>query len=246
MRINCQDNKNNMAHNHSYKVTTKKLAETGDIEITSSIDAKEFAAAVAETLASIKKDITLPGFRKGAAPEKMVREKIGEGALLRDAAENAISHAYGHILKAEKIDAIGHPKVSITKIALDNPLEFTITTAVVPSIGKFDYSSIASKENGKKAEPISISDVEVEKAIEDIKVNFAKANAGKEKDAKPFELTDESVKAWGEFKDVADFKSKLRENLGKEKEQKAAEKRRIQLVEALTADLDVVVPEVLV
>jgi FKBP-type peptidyl-prolyl cis-trans isomerase (trigger factor) len=238
-----------MSHKHSYKATVKKLPETGEVEIKSSISIDEFAEAVVETLDEIRKDITLPGFRKGSAPAKIVREKVGEMALLRDAAEHAISHAYSHILETEKIDAIGYPKVNITKIAEGNPLEFTITTAVVPEIGKFDYKKIAKAENAKKIDVGLVTDEEIDKNIENIKKNFGAAmGAGKseEEKAKPIELTDDIVKTWGEFKDVADFKAKLKENLKVEKEHKAKEKKRLELVDALTKDLDVVIPEILV
>lgn len=237
-----------MSSHHSYKAVIKKLPETGEVEIKSSIDAKEFAEAVTGTLKEIKKEVSLPGFRKGAAPEKLVREKIGDAALLSEAAEHAISHAYSHILEAEKIDAIGHPKVSITKIAENNPLEFTITTAVVPEIGKFEYKKIAEKENAKKADKIEVTDAEVDKAIEDIKNNFARVGAKKVEgeESKPLELTDDLVKTWGEFKDVADFKETLKKNLVSEKEHKVHEKKRLELVDALTKDLEVVIPEVLI
>lgn len=240
-----------MSHHHSYKAAIKKLPETGEVEVKSSISATEFAEAIAATVADVKKEVSIPGFRKGAAPEKLVREKIGDAALLREAAEHAISHAYGHILEAEKIDAIGYPKVSITKIAEGNPLEFTIVTAVVPEIKDFDYKKIAAKENAKKAEPVTVTDEDVSKAIEDIQNNYARAKAGTKenvdgKSAAPIELTDELVKTWGEFKDVADFKAKLKTNMIAEKEQRSLEKKRIELVDALTKGMDIVVPDVLV
>lgn len=232
-----------MSSHHSYKVSIKKLPETGEVEIKSSISAKEFEEAVKHTLLGLKKEVTLQGFRKGSAPEKLVREKVGEAALLSESAEHAISHAYSHILEAEKIDAIGHPKVSITKIAEGNPLEFTIITAVVPEVKEFDYKKIAAKENSKKHEAVAVSDEEVNKAIEGIQKTYVK---GDKKDAELPPLTDELVKTWGEFKDVADFKSKLRENISAEKEHKAHEKKRLELVDALTKDLEVIIPEVLV
>ncbi len=152
--------------------------------------------------------MTLDGFRKGQVPEKIVREKIGESALLYEAAEHAISHAYGHILQAEKIDAIGQPKVSITKIAAGNPLDFTLTTAVIPEIGKFDYKKIAAEENKKPIDLPVVTDEEVAKAKE-------------------------------KMPDVT------KENLIQEKEYRAKEKKRLELIEAMTKDLNVVIPEVL-
>ena len=250
-----------MAHNHSYKAVVKKLPASGEVEIKSSISAEEFGAAIKNTLEELKKDVTLPGFRKGSAPEKIVREKIGGTALLHEAAEHAISHAYGHILEAEKVDAIGYPKVSITKIAEGNPLEFTIVTAVLPEIKDFEYTKIAAKENAKKPETVTVADAEVEKAVEDIKNNFARAKASqssngkegegenkKEDKKEPIELTDDLVKTWGEFKDVADFKEKLKENIKAEKTQRSLEKKRLELIDALADGLgkEFIVPDVLI
>ena len=234
-----------MSHTHSYKAAVKKLTETGQVEIKSEISTKEFAEAISETLADLRKEVTIPGFRKGTAPEKMVKDKIGTAAIMHEAAEHAISHAYGHILEAEKIDAIGHPQVSITKIAEGNPLEFTIVTAVVPEVKKFDYVKIAAKENAKKVDAVIITEEETTKTIESIQKNYAQAN-GIKADEKLPELTDDFVKTLGEFETVADFKKKLAENMLSEKEHKMHEKKRLELVDALTKDLDVIIPEVLI
>ncbi len=217
-----------MAHGHSYKASVKKLPATGEVEIKSEISAAEFGDAIKGTLAEIKKNADVPGFRKGAAPEKMVRDRVSDAVLLREAAEHAISHAYGHILEAEKIDAIGYPKVSITKIAEGNPLEFTIVTAVVPEITGLDYKKIAAKENTKKVETVEITETDIDKAFENIKKNHPEYQKSPE------------------FKDEADFRTKIRENLKAEKEHRAVEKKRLELVDGLTQALDIVVPNVLV
>lgn len=194
---------------HSYKATIKKLSETSEVEIKSSICADEFDAAIHETLLDFKDSVTIDGFRKGAAPEKVVRQKIGEATLLAEAAERAIGHAYGHILEDEKIDAIGSPKVSISKMAEGNELEFTILTAVLPVIEKFDYKKISGAENKKKIDAVEVTDEEL----------------AKEKEKDP-EVTKEA--------------------LLKAKEYRSKEKRRLELVDALTKELDVVIPKVLI
>jgi len=194
---------------HSYKVTTKAFPESSEVEITSSIDAKEFAEAITATLEDLRKEVTLDGFRKGSAPAKIVREKIGESALLSEAAEHAIGHAYGHILQDEKIDAIGHPSVNITKLAEGNPLEFTIRTAVLPIIKDLDYKKIAATENKKVVDVLSVTEEDIAKAKE------------KEPDV-------------------------TKEDLEKQNQYRAKEKKRLALVEALSKNLSVVIPAVLV
>ncbi len=194
---------------HSYKAIIKKLPETSEVEIKSSLSADEFDAAIHETLLDFKDGVTIDGFRKGAAPDKIVRQKIGEATLLAEAAERAIGHAYGHILEDEKIDAIGSPKVTISKMAEGNELEFTILTAVLPVIEKFDYKKISKTENQKKVDAVEVTDEEL----------------AKEKEKEP-EVTKEA--------------------LLKAKEYRAKEKRRLELVDALTKELDTVIPQVLV
>jgi len=194
---------------HSYKSTIKNIPETSEIEIKSSVSADEFDAAIHETILEIKDDITIAGFRKGAAPEKMVREKIGEATLLSEAAERAIGHAYGHIIESEKLDVIGSPKVSISKIAEGNDLEFTITTAVIPVVEKFDYKKIAKVANEGKTESVEVTDEEL----------------AKEKEKEP-EVTKEA--------------------LVQAKEYRAKEKKRLALVDALTKEMHIVIPQVLI
>lgn len=198
-----------MSKEHAYKVTVKKLPETSEVEISSAIPAAEFAEAVQHTLEHIKADVALPGFRKGAAPDKMVRDRIGDAALLAEAAEHAISHAYMHILEDEKIDAIGAPQVEIKKLAEGNDLEFVIRAAIMPKISKLDYKKIAAAENKK---PFEVAEV-------------------KDEDLKKFQEKMPELK---------------KEDLVKQNEYKAKEKRRLALVESLTATIDVAIPEVLV
>ena len=229
----------------TYKSTIKELKETSEVEITSAVPANEFAEHIKEALKTYSKEITLPGFRKGSAPEKLIREKIGETTLLNDAAENAIAHAYGHILDIEKINAVGRPMVSITKIADGNPLEFTVRTAVLPKIEKLDYAKIAKSENSKKIETIDVTDADVEKALENIRKGRAAATKEGEEVKLP-ELTDDFAKSLGDFKDVADLKTKIKENLIHEKEHRAKEKKRLSLIDALAGAVSVTLPRVMI
>lgn len=234
-----------MAQHHTYKTTIKELKDTSEVEIISAVPAHEFAEHIKETLQGFAKEVTIPGFRKGSAPEKLVREKIGTTALLNEAAESAIAHAYGHILDIEKIDAVGRPMVSITKIAEGNPLEFTIRTGVLPKIEKLDYVKIAKTENEKKSDSTEVTDADVEKALENIRKGRAVAAKEGEETVLP-ELTDEFAKSLGDFKDVADLKSKIKENLAHEKEHRAKEKKRLSLIDALAGAVSVTLPRVMV
>src|SRR3989338_8574610 len=133
----------------SYGAKVKKLPQSM-VEITAAIPAEEFDATRSEALKRIGAEAELPGFRKGHVPEKVLIAKIGEAAILEEMAEIAIGKAYPSVIVNEKLDVLGRPQVRLTKIALGNPIEFVLTTAIFPEIGLPDYKKLAAKEARKK------------------------------------------------------------------------------------------------
>lgn len=233
----------------TYPVSIKKLPDSR-IEITAAIPADEFDSARSEAIKHIGKDVELDGFRKGHVPENMLLAKIGEAVVLEEMAEIAIGKAYPAIIINEKIDVLGRPEVHITKIALGNPLEFTLVTAVFPEIILPDYKKLAATESVKK-DDITIEEDEVSKTIEQIRKMRAKneaEQAGKELDEQAAlpEIDDAYVKTLGGFSSVEDFTTKLRENILTEKTRQARDKKRVAIMEAIIADTKIELPEVIV
>src|SRR5574343_64147 len=114
-------------------VTTKALSNSR-LEITGELPTEVFGAYYDKALAKLSQGIELPGFRKGHAPLEAVKAKVPEMQILDEMAELALSEAYPKILEEQKIEAIGRPEVTVTKIAIGNPLGFTIVTDVLPAI----------------------------------------------------------------------------------------------------------------
>jgi trigger factor len=88
-------------------------------------------------------------------------------AVLVEAAERAIQHHYGHIVEAHALDVIGYPKIDITKIAPENPLGFTATVAILPTITLPDYRTLAKDTNQQKS-AVTVTEADVEDQISDI------------------------------------------------------------------------------
>ena len=130
--------------NTTYKNFSLKKLGKSRVEIAASLEPDIFGSYRSAALKNLNESISLDGFRKGKIPEAVLIQKIGEKTILEEMAELAISNAYPIILTNEKIDAIGRPEVNIKKLAMGNPLEFTITTAVVPSFELPDYKAIAA------------------------------------------------------------------------------------------------------
>jgi len=110
-----------------------KNLSSSEIEITTDLPAADFEKAYIRTLERHNKKLQLPGFRPGHIPENIVREKIGESSLLQEAAEETIQKWYKAFLAEKKIEAIGSPQVSITKMARNNPLHSHEHLKILPS-----------------------------------------------------------------------------------------------------------------
>lgn len=182
-------------------------------------------------LADIRKDFALPGFRKGNVPENLVLENISADQLLHEAADSAIRELYPEIIEESGISPVSRPEVNITKLALGNPLEIKIRVAVYPEVNLPNYKKIGKKV-WEAREKAAVED----KEVENITMEFRKMrqiDAGK--DELP-ELTDEEVKQFGKFENVADFKAKLRENMLHEKEADINKRAHDKMVRDIVAE----------
>ncbi|MFA6131343.1 MAG: trigger factor [Patescibacteria group bacterium] len=210
-------------------LTTKKL-EGSKVEIDAEIGAEDFNLFFQQAVIEAKKDLELPGFRKGMVPEKMVIEKVGQDHLLEEAAELAIRHHWPHVIDEAGVEPIGYPAVQVTKVALGNPLGFKIVISVLESITLPDYKAIAKKIFSKKDE-IVVSDEETEKALATLKEQY-KAQENNP-NLKPLPADDE-------------LKKIITDNIRQEKEKKAADKKRVEVLQEIGKETTIALPDVLV
>ena len=247
-----------MSHQKRYENVVVTPKERSTTEIIAEVPAELVPEYRAKAIEHFNSRLDIPGFRAGHIPEKTVIERVGEAALLEEAAELAIRDIYPAILAEHKIAAIGRPEAKVTKLAIGNPICFTITTAVLPEIALPDYRAIAQKAKSGK-EPVVVEEKEVEEALLQIRKALAardpqstteeKKQAEGDmapKEPEPVELTDEIVRTIGDFTSVKDFTEKLHAQLKREKEQRAAEKLRADIAAGLTDAAKTTLPDILV
>lgn len=231
-------------------ITEEKDSE---IKITGKIQGGVIPLYRTRALKEIGSSVEIHGFRKGHIPDHVLSKRVGEEKVLSHIAELALQDAYPQIVEEHKIKAIGRPKVTITKLAPGNPIEFSIETAILPEVTLPDYKKI-SAEVLEKQEIILVTKEDVDSVIEkilkhktkeDTQKNGADKNSEKSNQNK-LTLTDEIVKTLGDFKNVEDFKKKLKENLKIEKEYKVKEKTRGEIGEKIIEKTVVTLPRVLV
>lgn len=230
-----------------YTITKTTLPESR-IEIKGEIAWDHLATHEDAVFTKLAADIQLDGFRKGSVPKDIARKHIPEEILLTEMAEEAINELYPNILTDESIDAIGRPEVMITKLARNNALGFTITTAVVPTIKLPDYRKLAKDITLSKAKEVTEEDVE--KVIHELRQIRAYGHVHGEHDAHQHEeplpeADDAFAQSFGEFKTVAELREKIKENLTKEAEQATHDKRRIEIMETIVKETAFEVPAII-
>ncbi len=232
----------------------KKLSnKNGDIEFQAEVPVEILDAGVLAALAGIAENFSLPGFRTGKVPHEKVREHVGEMELLESAANDAVRDAMAEIATDEKLDVIGRPQVIITKIAPKNPLEFKIRYALMPDISLPDYKKIG-KAIFERKDPTDVTEKEIDEAIERIQKVFiapgvtdpSPTGGATPKDVPAPPLTDETVKQFGNFATVADFRAELKRQLEQEKTLHMKDGRREEIIKEIVKHTKIKVPPLLV
>src|SRR3989344_1812001 len=142
------------------KIDIKQLPKS-EVEMIIELDPLEWGKFVDEAVRTLARDVKIEGFRPGMAPKEMVEQKIGQGHILEAAADLAVRRTYPKVLQEKNIDAIGRPEVRVLKVAIGNPFEFKIKTAVVPPIKLADYRKIAQADKPKTKDRLKVEDKEV-------------------------------------------------------------------------------------
>ena len=246
-----------------YEVKIKKLPKS-EVELEVSLSAEFLTFARKKAVSMFCNSLDIAGFRKGHIPENIVVEKVGEGKILEEAVDILLKEHFYKIIEQEKLDIIGQPKISITKLALGNPVEFKAVFAVMPSFELPDYralakSSIISVKLDKK--DLEASEKEIEDILLQIRKNKAHIDFHKnnpeekghdhqkldlEKEENLPELDDEFAKTAGNFKNLDELKQKVKENIISEKKIRNIEKKRALIMEELVKNTKIDLPEILI
>ncbi|MCX6766828.1 MAG: trigger factor [Candidatus Moranbacteria bacterium] len=149
----------------------KKLPKS-QVEIQISVPTAEFQKFIDGAAEELSKDLKIDGFRPGKAPRNVVEQKVGAEKILAHGAERAIKKTYVDAITKNKLDTIGEPKITITKIAVGNDLEYKAVAAVMPEVKLSSYRK--DVKTIKKPEAEKVTEGQIQKEIEAIQKSRAK------------------------------------------------------------------------
>lgn len=154
--------------------TEKNMAK-----LTIEVPAEELEKAIENAYRKNRNRITIPGFRKGKAPRKMIEQMYGREVFYEDAANELVSSAYEKELENCTENIVSSPKIDVVQIESGKPFIFTAEVALKPEVTLGKYKGVKVD----KAD-LDVTDAEVD----------AEINAEREKNSRTVEVTDRTVR----------------------------------------------------
>ena len=147
------------------KSTERKGNET---TIVVEIDKELMESGVNKAYMKARKNIMIPGFRKGKAPRKMIESMYGAHVFYEDGLEEIFPQVYQFAVVDQGIKAVGRPNLTDMQISEENLVTLTLTTEVYPEVTLGDYKGL----DVEKAE-VSVSDAQVQAELDRMAENVA-------------------------------------------------------------------------
>ena len=147
-------------------------------KLTVEVAAEDVEKALQAAYLKQRKQINIPGFRKGKVPRQMIEEMYGPEVFYDEAANNMIPDAYAKAYDESELDIVSQPKIEVVQMEKGKPFIFTAEVATKPEVTLGDYK-------GLKVDKVStrVTQKEVDEEIE----------KERERNARTIEVTDRAV-----------------------------------------------------
>jgi trigger factor len=149
------------------KTSTETLSPTR-VKLTIEVPFEDFQPSLDKAYKSIGGQIQVPGFRKGKVPAAIVDQRVGRGAVLDQAINEALPGWYNEAVQDAELRPLSQPEIDLAKFADGEPIEITAELDVRPSIAVPDPSSISVQVQNAE-----VSDADVDEQLEALRERFA-------------------------------------------------------------------------
>ena len=109
--------------------------------------------------------VNIPGFRKGKAPRSIIEQYFGKESLINEELDSMLPELTSKAISQQELDIVGMPSISLEKM---DPISFSATVPLTPSIDLGDYSSIRVKRKNTR-----ITKKVIDERIEQLRTSVA-------------------------------------------------------------------------
>ena len=143
--------------------------EHNNAVFTVATDAAEFEKAVNGAYLRNKKDVYIPGFRKGKAPRQVIEGMYGHEVFYQDAMDDLAPGAYAFGVKEAELRVVGQPRISDVNVTEEKTVEFTFDVTTYPEVTLGEYKGIEAVRLTE-----TVSDDEVDEEIKSVQKRNAR------------------------------------------------------------------------
>lgn len=111
-------------------------------KLTITVEADEVEKAIERAYQKQKSKISIPGFRKGKVPRKMIEKMYGTGVFYEDAVNDMIPTAYESAANESELEIVSQPKIDVVQIEAGSDFIFTAEVAVKPEVELGEYAGV--------------------------------------------------------------------------------------------------------
>lgn len=139
------------------------------VKLTVEVPSEELQPHVDAAVKSIGSQIQVPGFRAGKVPTKIIEQRVGKGAIVQEAVNEALPEFFGKAVDETGISPIGQPEVDVTEVPLEDStqLAFTVEVDIRPEITLPDYDALEVQ-----VDPVAVADEDVEAKLTELRERF--------------------------------------------------------------------------
>ena len=142
--------------------TVENLEEKNMVKLVIESTAEEFEAGLNTAYNKNKSKISLPGFRKGKAPRKMIEKMYGAEVFYEDAANSIIPDAYAKAADECGLELVSQPKINVTQLEAGKPFIFEAVVATKPEVELGQYKGVEVTKADTEA-----TDADVEEEVQE-------------------------------------------------------------------------------
>ena len=133
--------------------------EKSTVGLVVEVSPEEFDKAIDEAYRKAKSRISVPGFRKGKAPRKIVESMYGANVFYEDALEGILPAVFSFGAGENKLETVGYPTLDNVEFGDDKSVTVTYTVAVYPTVTIGEYKGIHAE---KPLAEVTESDIDTE------------------------------------------------------------------------------------
>lgn len=144
------------------EIISQNNTATNTTAIEFSFSAEEFENAISAAYNKRKKSITVPGFRKGKAPRKVIEAQYGESVFFEDAVNSLYNQNIAAVVEKTGLDVVDVENTEVVDVSKENGVKFKADIITKPVVEISDYKGLEVKKTTKNVDDAAV-DAEIEK-----------------------------------------------------------------------------------